>query len=238
MNAVVEWFKNFSSSLMGTMIGSSSTYAGDIDAIIVLVAILAGFWFIVAEVVLIWLVIKFRRSKNPKASYITGEEKHEKRWIQIPHNLILVCDVAIIAVAIGVWYKVKQDLPPADETVRIVAQQWGWHFTHPGPDKQLGTPDDIETTDELHIKVDTTYHYKLESLDVLHSFSVPVFRLKQDAIPGREITGWFKPTKTGVHDIQCAEICGIGHGLMPARIHIESEQDHAAWVTQNAPKNG
>lgn len=238
MSGIVDWFRDFSTHVMGTMIGSSSSFAGDIDAIIVLIAILAGFWFLVAEIVLFWLVIKFRRSKNPKAMYITGEEKHQKRWIQIPHNMILVCDVAIIAVAIGVWYKVKQDLPPADATVRIVAQQWGWHFTHPGPDLQLGTADDIETVDELHVKVDSTYHFKLESLDVLHSFSVPVFRLKQDAIPGREITGWFKPTKAGVHDIQCAEICGIGHGLMPARIHIESEQDHAAWVSQNAPKNG
>ena len=119
-----------------------------------------------------------------------------------------------------------------------MAQQWGWHFVHAGPDKQLGTADDIETVDELHLKVDTTYHYKLESLDVLHSFSIPVFRLKQDAVPGREITGWFRPTKTGVHDIQCAEICGIGHALMPARVYIESEQEHAAWVSQNAPKNG
>ena len=70
---------------------------------------------------------------------------------------------------------------------------------------------------------------------MLHNFSVPVFRLKQDSIPGRVITGWFEPTQTGVHDIQCAEICGIGHGLMPARIHIESQTQHAAWVQSNSP---
>jgi cytochrome c oxidase subunit 2 len=59
---------------------------------------------------------------------------------------------------------------------------------------------------------------------------VPVFRLKQDAVPGRVITGWFEPTLTGSYDIQCAEICGIGHGLMGARIVIESPEQHAAWV--------
>jgi cytochrome c oxidase subunit 2 len=60
--------------------------------------------------------------------------------------------------------------------------------------------------------------------------------LKQDAIPGRVITGWFRAKKTGVHDIQCAEICGIGHGLMPARIYIQSSDEYAAWQTANAPQ--
>ena len=88
---------------------------------------------------------------------------------------------------------------------------------------------------ELHVEVGTLYHYKLESLDVLHNFSVPVFRLKQDAIPGRVITGWFEPTLAGEYDIQCAEICGIGHGLMGARIHIETPEQHAAWMASHAP---
>ncbi len=99
----------------------------------------------------------------------------------------------------------------------------------------LGTDDDIKTVDELHIEVGKAYHYKLEARDVLHSFSVPVFRLKQDAIPGRVITGWFEATGIGQHDIQCAEICGIGHGVMVARIFIESPEQHAAWIQQNSP---
>jgi len=83
--------------------------------------------------------------------------------------------------------------------------------------------------------VNEPYVFELSSRDVLHSFSVPVFRLKQDAVPGRVITGWFEPTKTGTYDIQCAEICGIGHALMPARIVIESAADHAAWMAGTAP---
>ena len=85
---------------------------------------------------------------------------------------------------------------------------------------------DIRTIDELHVKVDTVYHYELGARDVLHSFSVPVFRLKQDAVPGRIIKGWFKANKTGEWDIQCAEICGIGHGLMGARIAVETPEQH------------
>jgi cytochrome c oxidase subunit 2 len=165
---------------------------------------------------------------------VTGEKKEEKRWITYPHLLVLVCDVFIIVGAVRVWYDVKQNLPSAQETVRVVSQQWAWTFQHPGADGQLDTADDIRKVNELHVKKGTLYHYKLESKDVLHDFSVPVFRLKQDAIPGRVITGWFEPTLTGEFDIQCAEICGVGHGLMGARIFIETPEQHAAWIAENS----
>ncbi|MDH3520325.1 MAG: hypothetical protein OEM49_07695, partial [Myxococcales bacterium] len=208
---------------------AASSYARQIDFVFTLIFVLVGFWFVLSEAVFIGLILRFRKKEGVRAEYITGEEKHQKRWITIPHLLVLVCDVFIIVFAIKAWYDVKQDLPPAERTVRLIAQQWAWTFVHPGPDGKLDTDDDISTVNELHVEVDTLYHYKLESLDVLHDFSVPVFRLKQDAIPGRVITGWFEPTVTGSYDIQCAEICGIGHGLMGARIHIESATEHAAW---------
>jgi cytochrome c oxidase subunit 2 len=68
------------------------------------------------------------------------------------------------------------------------------------------------------------------SRDVLHSFSVPMFRLKQDAVPGRTITGWFHATRPGNYDIQCTQMCGIGHGLMAARIIVETPEQHSAWI--------
>jgi cytochrome c oxidase subunit 2 len=208
-----------------------STYAADIDNLITIIGALVGFWFVLVEVVFIGLIVAFRARPGVKAQYITGEEKHQKRWVGIPHELVLLCDVVIIICAVRVWVTVKQNIPPAEETVRVIGQQWAWSFVHPGPDGKLDTADDIKTVDELHVKVNTTYHFKLEARDVLHSFSVPVFRLKQDAIPGRVITGWFKATKLGVHDIQCAEICGIGHALMPARIYIQSKGEYAEWMT-------
>ena len=139
--------------------------------------------------------------------------------------------------AVQAWYAVKQDLPPAEQTVRVTAQQWAWTFQHPGPDGALDTADDITTVDELHVQTGVLYHYQLESRDVLHDFSVPVFRLKQDAIPGRTITGWFKPTVTGEHLVQCAEICGIGHGIMGARIFLETPEQHTAWMAENTTTN-
>jgi cytochrome c oxidase subunit 2 len=210
----------------------ASTYAADIDGVIWLIAVLVGFWFVVAELVFFWLILKFRAKDGQPAQYITGEEKKQMRFISWPHYLVLVCDVFIVVGAVRVWVEVKQQLPSEAEAqhVRVVAQQWAWSFVHPGADAKLDTPDDIRTVEELHIQVGQKYIYELESRDVLHDFSVPVFRLKQDAVPGRVITGWFEATKTGSYDIQCAEICGIGHGLMAGRIVIESPEQHSAWI--------
>jgi len=215
---------------------AASSYAGHIDMVFTVIFVAVGFWFVLAEGVFFWLLLKFKKKEGVKAQYITGELKSEKRWITVPHNIILLFDVVIVVAAVKVWYEVKQNLPDAPDKriVRVIAQQWAWTFVDPGPDGQLDTPDDIAKVNEMHVVVDKIHHFKLESKDVIHSFSVPVFRLKQDVIPGRVITGWFTPTKTGTYDIQCTEICGIGHGLMPARIVIETPEQHAAWVAQNS----
>jgi cytochrome c oxidase subunit II len=218
--------------MIETWVVQASTYAASIDGIIALVGVLVGFWFLVAEGVFFWLIFRFRARDGERAQYITGEEKKQMRFISWPHYLVLVCDVFIVVGAVRVWVEVKQYLPSEAESqhVRVVAQQWAWSFVHPGADAKLDTADDIRTVDELHVQVGQKYIYELESRDVLHDFSVPVFRLKQDAIPGRVISGWFEATRTGTYDIQCAEICGIGHGMMAGRIVIESPEQHAAWV--------
>ena len=215
---------------------AASTYAKDIDQVFSVIFWIVGAWFLLAEGVFFYLILRFRKKAGVKAQYITGELKSEKRWITIPHNLILIFDIIILVFAVKVWYAVKQNLPDAPDKriVRVIAQQWAWTFVDPGADGKLDTPDDIAKVGEMHVVVDKIHHFKLESKDVLHSFSVPVFRLKQDVIPGRVITGWFTPTMTGTYDIQCVEICGIGHALMPAKIVIETAEQHAAWVAQNS----
>ncbi|MBX3026990.1 cytochrome C oxidase subunit II [bacterium] len=212
------------------LVPEASTYARDIDWLFTSIFLTVGFWFLLAQAVFFWLLFRFRRRDGVPAQYITGEEKAEKRWISIPHALVIACDVFLIAATVMVWRNVKQVLPPADETIRVIGQQWAWTFVHPGPDQQLGTEDDVTEVNELHVTNGTVYHFELTSKDVLHSFSVPAFRLKQDAVPGRIITGWFQPTTIGQYDIQCAEICGIGHALMPARLYVETESAHAAWL--------
>lgn len=221
--------------ILNSLLPTASTYAADIDQLFDVITLLVGVPFLIACYLFFSFILRFRKKDGVSALYITGTEHKYMKWIHRAHIPILTFDVIIVVMAVNVWYEIKQDLPEANSTVRVIAQQWAWTFVHPGPDNVLDTADDITTVNELHVATDTLYHYKLEALDVLHNFSVPVFRLKQDAIPGRVITGWFEPTLTGEYDIQCAEICGIGHGLMPARIHIESPAQHAAWVETNSP---
>jgi len=216
---VISWF-----------VPQASTFAADVDNLILLVGIIVGVWFILAEIVLFGLIFKFRARDGVPSQYAAGEDKSQKRWVSYPHYAVLVFDVIIVIAALRVWNTIKVDTPDTQETVRVIAQQWAWTFVHAGPDGQLDTPDDITTVDSLNVEVNRRYAFELHSRDVLHSFSIPVFRLKQDAVPGRIIRGWFTPTRTGDYDIQCAEICGIGHGLMPARIHVQTAAQHAAWL--------
>lgn len=221
--------------MIESLIQPGSTFAPDVDFLINLVGVLVTFWGGLTGAVFFWLLWRFRYREGVPAMYVTGNEPDLKRFINLPHYAIIACDLVIIVFAVQTWYTIKQSLPEPSAVVGVVAQQWAWSFVHPGKDGQLGTDDDIKTVDDLHVQVDQVTHFKLTSRDVLHSFSVPVFRLKQDAIPGREITGWFQPTVAGLFDIQCAEMCGIGHGIMPARIHVDTPEQYAAWVASASP---
>ena len=216
------------------MIPAVSSFAGDIDFVILLIAAIVGFWFFAALIAFGVLLFQSRRRPGHKAEYLGTHEHQLERWISWPHWLIIACDLIIIVAAVRVWHMVKQTAPPADRTIRVVAQQWGWTFRDPGVDNKLDTADDVVTIDRLHVEVDKVYHFELQSKDVMHDFAIPVFRLKQDAIPGRTIMGWFKPTKAGSWDIECAEMCGIGHGLMPARIFVETPEQHDAFLKASA----
>ena len=212
-----------------------STFAADIDNVILVVAVLVGFWFIVALGAFFFLLWKYRWKEGVPSQHVDGSNPKHKRFITIPHNLVLLCDVVILVAAVRVWVNVKQTLPPPGDKVRIIAQQWAWTFQYPGADGKLDTQDDVKSVDDLHVKANTVTHFELVSRDVLHSFSVPVFRLKQDAIPGRVVNGWFEAKNTGVYDIQCSEMCGIAHGIMFARIIIETPEQRDLWMAAHAP---
>ncbi len=109
---------------------AASTYAHSIDHLFILIAVIVGVWLIAAEGMLFALIFKFRAKDGRPTQYVTGEETHLKRWISIPHYMIIVCDIVILAAAISVWYNIKQVGPPAaDETVRVIGQQWAWEFS-------------------------------------------------------------------------------------------------------------
>ena len=217
--------------MLNWIILEASSYAAQIDNVILIIALLGGFWLFLAEFVLFYFVAKYRRSRSPKALHITGYDHEHNKWIHWSHYAVIACDIVILVFEARAWYHVKQSVPEhVDEEIRIVGHQWAWEFVHPGPDGKLGTPDDIDVVDELHVIVNKTYKFHLESADVLHSFSIPRFRLKQDAVPGREIDGWFTPTVAGTFDVPCSQMCGLGHGIMGGRIFVETEDEHRKWL--------
>ena len=211
---------------------NASSFAADIDNLFFVITLIIGFWFFLVFGIFVYFLLRYRRKDGVKAEYITGEKHSETKWTHYPHYAVIAMDVVIIAVNILVWVDVKQTLPPRDNLVRVIGQQWSWSFIHAGPDGELDTQDDVQTVNDLHVKTGETYHYELQSRDVLHNFSVPAFRLRQDAVPGRTISGWFKPTKTGTYDLQCAEMCGYGHGIMGAAITVHSEKSYETTMAQ------
>jgi cytochrome c oxidase subunit 2 len=213
---------------------AASTYAKDIDGLMWLITAIVGVWFLIAEAVLFFLIFKYRKRDGRPASYVTGDKRRQIAWILIPCAAILACDLIIDGASAHVWERMKQTEPPAQLTVRIDGQQWAWICTHPGPDGKLDTPDDVIKMNELHVPVNQVVRFELRSKDTLHSLWIPELRLKQDAVPGRTIYGWFEATKTGSYGVLCAELCGAAHGMMRGTLTVDDPEPYRAWVTADA----
>jgi cytochrome c oxidase subunit 2 len=206
----------------------SSSYAGEIDWLYNLVLVVTGIAFILTEAALIYFVVKYRARPGRKAVYTHGSATPEYIWTGV---------TAVVVVIIGVlsaptWNKIKgrHSVPPGALPLGILAKQFEWHVTYPGPDGQLSTGDDFELRSQLHVPVDTPTVVTLEAEDVIHSFFVPSWRIKQDAVPGMKIRVWFQPTRTGTFELGCAELCGLGHYRMRAVVTVHSKEDYGRWV--------
>lgn len=207
-----------------------STFAPGIDRIYYVILVLTGIAFVIVEVGLIWFVIKYRGRPGQKAYYTHGNVNAEIVWTAVP-----AVSVVVLGIMSGpVWNKIKgRDSVPADAAaVAIRGQQFEWHVTYPGPDGQLGSADDFSVRNQLHVVVNRPTVALLTSEDVIHSFFVPAFRLKQDAVPGMEIRVWFEPTQTGRYELACAELCGLGHYRMRAFVEVHTEEDYQRWLVE------
>jgi len=209
---------------------AASSYAQDLDWILIFITVIVGAWFVVAELLLLVLVIRYRRREGVKAAYLPGHSLRAMAVVLVPCAVILGLDLVIDGVAAPIWDHVKVELPPHDELIGIRGEQWAWRFVLAGPDGRLGTGDDIDAPGEVHVPVGSVVQFELSAKDVLHSFFVPELRLKQDAIPGRKIKGWFKVTRPGSYEVICAEICGFGHTLMKGKMVAESPQAYRQWL--------
>jgi len=210
----------------------ASTFAGEIDGLFTAVLIITGIAFVVVEIGLVWFSLKYRNRPGRTAYYTHGNNTAEIIWTAIP----AVTVVALGLVSNHYWKQIKgRDSVPADSyPIGVHAKQFEWQYTYPGPDGKLGTADDYTIRNQLHVPLNRNVVVILTSEDVIHSFFVPVFRVKQDAVPGLTIRAWFNATVPGEYELGCAELCGIGHYKMRTRVTVHTQADFDAWVKQQA----
>jgi cytochrome c oxidase subunit 2 len=132
------------------------------------------------------------------------------------------------------------EIPQKNEkTVRIEvnAHQWAWDARYSGPDKAFATEDDVVTWNDFKVPVNTPVYLQLTSTDVIHSFSLPNFRVKMDAVPGQVNRMWFQATKTGDYEIGCTQHCGTHHYKMRGILTVLSEEDYRKWEAESSTQN-
>jgi cytochrome c oxidase subunit 2 len=215
-------------------------------------------------------LVKFRASKNAKADYI-GVKSHLSSLLEA---VVAVIEIVILfGFGFPIWAARVTDVPSTYESVhlRVVAQQFAWNFHYPGPDGKFGktradlvdeqenpvgldrssdnASDDFYTVNQLHVPVNKKIRIDLTSLDVIHSFSLPELRVKQDIIPGMVIPVHFTATMTSDEflkttigtkregkslEVTCAQLCGLGHYRMRGFFTVHDDEGYQAWLDEQA----
>jgi len=182
---------------------------------------------------LVAVVVKFNARSNPVPSRTTHNTLLEVAWTLIP-VLILVT----IAVPSFRLLFLELDVPKADLTVKATGKQWYWSYAYPDNGKfefdsllaQDKQPRLLAVDNEMVVPVNKVIRVQTTGADVIHSWAIPSFGVKIDAIPGRLNETWFKATKVGMYYGQCSELCGKDHAYMPIAVRVVSDQDFTAWV--------
>ncbi len=213
-----------------------STFGGDIDSLFYLILYITGAWFLLTEGLIILFLIRYRRRGGQRATYIPGNNLKQAAWIFVPGLVVVLLDFWIDFRGAEVWAKIKGRVPPSDLVVQVTSKQFNWEILYPGPDGKLGTSDDLQLENELHVPAGKVVRVTLKSKDVIHSFFIPNLRLKQDAVPGRVITAWFQTTKPGKYEIPCSELCGFGHSGMKGWLYVHTPEDYERWVREHWPE--
>ena len=216
---------------MGWVLPSgASTHATDIDWLYYLILVITGLAFVIVEVALIVFLVKYRARPDRRAYYTHGSMKAEVIWTAVPAVVV----VMIGLLSAGVWNDIRgsESVPTDAVPIGVMAKQFEWNVTYAGPDGELGTADDFTTRNQLHIPANRPVVVMLEAEDVIHSFFIPAFRVKQDAVPGMRTPVWFQATRAGQYEIACAELCGLGHYRMRAFVTVHEQQDYERWLTE------
>ncbi len=207
-----------------------STFGPEIDSLFYLIYYITAATFVLVTVLMIVFLVMYRqRNDGRRATYSHGNTTLEITWTIIPAAILIVLSF----MSVSTWAKVKRHPPESDFEIQVSAKQFNWDVAYPGPDGKLATDDDVKFDNDIHVPVNKIVRIQLKSNDVIHSFFLPNLRLKQDAVPGRNILVWFEATKPGKYELPCAELCGFGHSGMKGWLYVHSAEEYAKWAAEN-----
>jgi cytochrome c oxidase subunit 2 len=209
------------------------------------------FWIITAvsifvAALLVWVMIKFRASANPTPSKV-----HHNTLLEVAWTLIPVIILVVIAIPSFKLLYFEAEIPNPDVKIRAIGKQWFWTYEYPGADAgftydSLGLSDaDAKAKNEprllgvdniVVVPVNKVVEIETTGADVIHSWAIPEFGVKMDAVPGKLNHTWFKATKTGVFYGQCSELCGARHAYMPIEVKVVSDEEYTAWLAESKTK--
>jgi cytochrome c oxidase subunit 2 len=189
-------------------------------------------------------MVKFNAKANPTPSRTTHNTLVEVLWTVIPVIVLVV--IALPSFRILFF---QLNTPPADLTIKATGVTWNWKYNYPDngdfeydslilpeKDRKADQPRLLSVDNEMVVPVNKTVRVLVTGFDVIHSFAVPSFGIKIDAIPGRLNETWFKATKEGWYYGQCSELCGKDHAFMPIAVHVVSEQAFNTWIEEAKKK--
>lgn len=190
--------------------------AGQVDALVMFLVAVTGFFTIVIFILIFAFAMKYRREKNPVAADIHGSTILEVTWSIIPFGIFLL---------MFVWGAVVylQDVRPPKDSLEIFAigKQWMWKFQHPEGQREI---------DQLHVPVGRDVMLTMISQDVIHDVFIPAFRVKNDVLPGRYTTLWFRAIKPGRYHLFCSQYCGTMHSGMIGEVVVMEPAAYQAWL--------
>lgn len=203
------------------MLHGWTNLSSSVDSVFLFIMGISLFLLIGVTGTMVFFAVRYRRSKHPHAENIEGNLALEIVWTVIPTLLVL----AIFWVG---WkgFVYMRTVPQDAMLVKVTARMWQWGFEY-----ENGKTDGV-----LKIPVNKPVKLVITSADVLHSLSIPAFRVKEDAVPGRETYLWFKPDITGSYDLFCTEYCGMGHSTMITKVEVMPDQDFQAWYREATGK--
>jgi cytochrome c oxidase subunit 2 len=199
----------------------ASNFVEGVDLSFAIILGISLFFLVGITAVMIYFVVKYRRSKNPKASNIHGNNKLEIIWTVIPTILVL-----IMFYFGWIGYKPMREVPEGAIPVKVYGQMWAWSYEY----------ENGKVSDKLVVPINQPVKLDLISRDVLHSFYIPAFRIKEDVVPGRDNYMWFIAEEEGSYNVFCAEYCGDRHAYMLSTVEVIPEDEYLAWLeTSDAP---